>query len=139
MSKDKCVFCKIVDGEMSPDIIYEDKEVLVILDIDWVTKGHSLVIWKDHHINASDLTKDEYSRFSDVLYRTEKALLDVLQKEKSVVLKTGGLIPHFHFHIYPLDSDTPWQEIKDMFDKKVKYQPKDGETEELLSKLKEKL
>lgn len=129
---DDCLFCQIIaEKSISEDTIFEDDKILVMLDQDWVVKGHCLVIWKEHFENASELPIEDFHYFSEVFYKTEKALLEVLGVEKSVVLKSGGLVSHFHFHIYPLKKETSWQRIKDIFDKKLRYQPKAGEKEKL--------
>jgi|GEM_PF-1286250 len=131
-----CVFCKIAQHKIeASDIYYEDDEVMVMLDEDWAVKGHSLVIWKKHHINASDLTTEEFLKFSRVFHAAEKALLESTGKKRALTLKTGGLVSHFHFHIYPVDVDTDWQTIKDIFEKKTKYSPAAGEREALLQEL----
>ena len=46
-----CIFCSIVKGEIPATRIYEDDTVLAILDISQVTKGHTLVIPKQHTEN----------------------------------------------------------------------------------------
>lgn len=119
--------------------IYEDENILVILDQDWAVKGHTLVIWKSHRINASDLAASEFFHFSEIFRKTEKALLEVLNKDRSIILKTGGLVPHFHFHIYPVSSETSWSEIKNMFDKKTRYTPAAVEEKELIRQLRENI
>jgi histidine triad (HIT) family protein len=127
-----CVFCKIARHEIeASDIFYEDDRVLVMLDEDWAVKGHSLVIWKKHHLNASDLTTEEFLHFSSVFRNAEKAVLEITGKKRALTLKTGGLVSHFHFHIYPVDSDTSWETIKDIFEKKMKHSP-DAEEKGLL-------
>lgn len=103
---------------------------------DWVVKGHTLVIWKKHLENASELTLKDFLYFSEIFYKTERTLLKILRMDRSVVLKSGGLVPHFHFHIYPLKKETSWETIKDIFDLKFRYQPKPGEKEELIDNLK---
>ena len=139
MVEQECTFCKIVQKKIPVKPIYEDENTLVILDLDWAIKGHTLVIWKLHHINASDLIETEFKHFSEICRRTEKALLEILNKDRAVIIKTGGLVPHFHFHIYPVSSETSWLEIKDIFDKKVKYNPVEGEETKLIEMLKEKI
>ena len=132
-----CIFCKIIaEKKAAEDTIYEDAKVLVILDMDWAVKGHTLVIWKEHLENASELSVEDFKYFSGIFQRTEKALLNTLGADKSVVLKTGGLVSHFHFHIYPLKKETDWQTIKDIFDKKTRYEPKPREKKELITDLK---
>ena len=118
-----CVFCKIVSHEINDaEVFYEDSDILVMLDADWAVKGHSLVIWKQHHTNASDLSQEEFLEFARIYHKAEQVLLKITNKERVLILKTGGLVSHFHFHIYPVDRETNWQTIKDIFDKKVKYQ-----------------
>lgn len=131
-----CIFCKIIAKGSPDDTIFEDEKILVMLDTDWAVKGHTLVIWKKHFENASELPISDFKYFSEILHKTEKALLEILQVDKSVVLKTGGLVSHFHFHIYPLKKEISWQIIKDIFDKKVRYEAKPGEKEKLISDLK---
>lgn len=60
----------------------------------------------------------------------------MLQMDRSIVLKSGGLVSHFHFHIYPVEKETSWQTIKDIFDKKTRYASKPGEKGEMLAQLK---
>ena len=47
----KDVFCRIIDGEIPSTKVYEDDDVLAILDISQTTKGHTLVIPKKHYDN----------------------------------------------------------------------------------------
>ena len=131
-----CIFCKIIKYKLPADIIYEDNQVIVILDIDDVVKGHTLIIWKKHCRNASDLTSVEYTHFSQIFHLIETKLLKVLQKEKSIVLKTGGLVEHFHFHIYPIGLDTPWEMIQNMFNKRMKYKYINEEKKNFVNKMK---
>lgn len=133
-----CVFCKIIAKGNQKDTIFEDGKVLVMLDVDWAVKGHTLVIWKEHFENASEMSVQDFKYFSEIYHKTERALLNVLRVDKAVVLKSGGLVSHFHFHIYPVKKETGWQTIKDAFDKKIRYYPKAGEKEKLVSDLKEK-
>ena len=45
---DNCIFCKIISGEIPSSKVYEDDKVLAFLDISQATKGHTLVIPKEH-------------------------------------------------------------------------------------------
>lgn len=132
----RCIFCEITTRGNPEDTIFEDEKILVMLDIDWAVKGHTLVIWKEHFENASELPIGDFKYFSETLHKTERALLDVLGVNKSVILKSGGLVSHFHFHIYPLKKETSWQTIKDIFDKKLRYEPKPEEKERMVADLK---
>ena len=118
------------------DLIYQDDDLAVILDADYAVKGHLLVIWKKHANNLSDLSEEEYLRFSKIVHKTEKALLKNLKLDKSIILKSGGLVSHFHFHIYPVRSNIAWDEVKKIFEKKVRYNYKEGEKSELVKHFK---
>ena len=53
-----CVFCMIVDGKIPSKKIYEDNDVLAILDISQATKGHTLVIPKKHYANILEIPNE---------------------------------------------------------------------------------
>lgn len=88
-----------------------------MLDADHVTLGHTLVIWKKHADNFSELKLEDFLHLSRIYYKTEKLLLRILGLDRAVVLKSGGLVSHLHYHIYPLAKSTPWREIDLMFNK----------------------
>ncbi|MFA5985967.1 MAG: HIT family protein [Parcubacteria group bacterium] len=135
-----CFFCKIVDKlKERDDILFEDDHVFVMMDQDDAVKGHVLVVWKDHKLNFSDLTESESKYFSDAVYKVEKELLKELRVGKSIILKSGGLESHFHFHIYPVPENIQWQTVKDIFDKEIQYTFIDGEKEKFIEKMQERL
>ena len=51
MKKDDCIFCKIANGEIPSNTLYEDDSFRVILDLGPATKGHALVMPKEHFGN----------------------------------------------------------------------------------------
>lgn len=137
--KMKCFFCEITDKKKEDEgMLFENDNILIMLDIDWATKGHTLVAWKKHIENCSDLDKKEFAEFSENVRKTEKILLDELQVDKAIILKSGGLYPHLHFHIYPISKETSWDSIKDMFDKKVKYEATKKEKDNFIISLRKK-
>lgn len=104
-----CIFCKIAKGEMPCDKIYEDDKTLAFLDIGPVSKGHTLVIPKEHVDKVYELSVD----YSDALFKTiqkvslaiEKAFgcdFNVLNNNGD---KAGQLVKHVHFHIIPRRGD----------------------------------
>lgn len=99
-------------------VVFENETTLVMIDSDWVVLGHVLIFWKKHVENISDLTSDEYQNFSHLVYRTESILKQVLGRKKFVILKSGGFVSHFHFHIYPVDAETTWEQLIAAFEKK---------------------
>ena len=55
MKKDDCIFCKIANGEIPSKTLYEDERFRVILDLGPATKGHALILPKDHFANLFEL------------------------------------------------------------------------------------
>jgi len=54
-----CIFCKIANKEISSKIIAESENSLAFLDAFPLTKGHSLVIPKNHHEKVQNMSKVE--------------------------------------------------------------------------------
>lgn len=58
MTKSDCIFCKLANGEIPTRSIYEDEDFNVILDMNPATKGHALILPKQHADNLYDLPDD---------------------------------------------------------------------------------
>ena len=106
MKNDNCIFCKIANGEIPSRTLYEDERYRVILDMGPATRGHALVLPKEHFENLYEIP-DEWA--AGALAAAKKAA--VLMKDK---LGTDGLnlvqnngaaagqtVMHFHMHIIP--------------------------------------
>ena|SRR3989344_1244674 len=131
-----CVFCKIVNNEIKTDKLFENNDIIVILDIKPATKkgGHCLVIPKKHYELITDV--DDYTLFETVkiIKKVAKALLkfgdglNILQNNKGV---SGQIINHVHFHLIPRFSDDSIR-----IHKWESYKYKDGEMEYVFKKIK---
>lgn len=55
MREESCIFCKIAAGEIPSKTLYEDEEFRVILDLGPATKGHALILPKDHYRDLFEL------------------------------------------------------------------------------------
>ena len=106
-----CIFCAIANHEIPSSIVYEDEEVMAFLDISQVTKGHTLVIPKQH---VSDLLACEPKTLTKVIQtaqllgnRIMKATgaqgMNVLSNVKEAA---GQTVPHFHIHLIPRYDET---------------------------------
>ena len=51
MKKEDCIFCKIANGEIPSKTLYEDEDFRVILDLGPATRGHALILPKEHAAN----------------------------------------------------------------------------------------
>ena len=66
-----CIFCKIASGTIPCNKVYEDEKTLAFLDINPVSKGHTLVIPKEHAEKIYDLSKENI----DAVMQTVKKII----------------------------------------------------------------
>lgn len=105
--KDKdCIFCKIIDREIPSKIIFESNLNLAFLDIFPISRGHSIVIPKNHYTNLEDIPDDKLSE----LFKSVKQIAIIIHKKLKIdgynILQNnykaaGQDIKHFHVHIIP--------------------------------------
>ncbi len=108
LQKQNCPFCKIIKGEIPSKKVYEDDEILAILDINPVSKGHILVMPKEH-VPILPLVQPPIFK---KLFATTQLLANAAKKATmssgvTVFVANGGVAgqqsPHFLFHIIPCD------------------------------------
>jgi histidine triad (HIT) family protein len=104
--KDDCIFCKIADGEIPCMKVYEDAELLAFLDISPASKGHTLVITKEHFDNFLQVPKDLLGRAYSLAQRIGQVQVAVFHAEGvNVITNVGEIagqsIKHFHIHVIP--------------------------------------
>lgn len=62
MRDKECIFCKIANGDIPSKELYEDDEFKVILDLGPATRGHALILPKNHYANLYELPDGEASK-----------------------------------------------------------------------------
>jgi histidine triad (HIT) family protein len=101
-----CIFCKIAQGELPSEKIYEDDKVLAFLDINPVNNGHTLLITKDHYENFLSLPDDLMS----YVFKKAKLIAQAVSKGTdsdgfNLGINNGSaagqMIFHCHLHIIP--------------------------------------
>ena len=110
--------CPLCADLSSLDIAYEDDQVAVVVHADWAVRGHVMVVWKTHVENVSDLSADEWTRLSHAYRRTERALLDLTQADRAIIMKLGLATPHLHMHIYPVSAALSRADVMEIIDAK---------------------
>lgn len=101
-----CIFCKIVKKEIPASIVYEDEQVLAFLDISQVTKGHTLVIPKQHYANFLECDPEVLCHLMQVAQKLAQQIvantnalgMNILSNVHEVA---GQSVPHFHLHLIP--------------------------------------
>ncbi len=104
MSTEKTLFQKIIDREISAEIIYEDEQYIAILDIFPKNPGHTLLITKEPYPWVYDVP-----HFGDYFEKAKEIALHLQKKLDATYIsfQTFGIeIPHAHIHIVPYYSET---------------------------------
>ncbi len=101
-----CIFCKIVDGSIPSSKLYEDENMIILLDISQVTKGHALVIPKKHYDSFLDCDQEILKKMICKAQDFANHMMDTLQCKGINLLSNanevaGQSVPHFHLHLIP--------------------------------------
>jgi histidine triad (HIT) family protein len=120
-SKDDCIFCAIVDGDIPSRTVYEDEAVLAFLDANPLAPGHTLVIPKDHYERVQDLPGEVAGRVfaaaSDLVDPVEAAVdADATTVAFNNGEAAGQEVPHAHGHVVPRFDDDGAGPIHSLFD-----------------------
>ena len=65
MKEKDCIFCKIAAGEIPSATLYEDDDFRVILDLESASKGHALILPKEHYHNLYDIDEGSSCKSDD--------------------------------------------------------------------------
>lgn len=104
-----CIFCSIVKGDIPSYKIYEDDYLIAILDISQATKGHTIIISKEHIKNIYEMNEEMASHIFKVLPKISNAIKDAFDPiGLNIVVNTDKPLQsvfHFHMHIIPRYED----------------------------------
>ncbi len=101
---DNCLFCKITRKEVPAKILYEDDDILVMLDAYPDTDGHTLIIPKKHYEDIYEVPNDILIKMFDAARKETKNLMFKLDKSALTMLFNYGdaqAIKHIHLHLLP--------------------------------------
>lgn len=106
MKKDNCIFCKIANGEIPSNTVYEDKNFRVILDLGPATRGHALLIPKEHADNLHELPEELAAEVLPAAKKVAAAMRKKLQCDGLNLVQNNGetagqTVMHFHLHMIP--------------------------------------
>ena len=104
--KQQCLFCQISGGKVESRKVYEDDEILAILDINPASKGHTLVLPKEHYQILAQIPDDLASKLFNVTNKLAAILFDVVKAEGTNIFIANGQAagqksPHAVIHIIP--------------------------------------
>lgn len=100
------IFTKIVQGELPAVKVYEDEETLAFMDINPVSRGHTLVICKEEHVGLLDMPPELAATVAKVTQRVARAIMDGIKPDGFKIWQNNGsaagqIVFHYHNHIIP--------------------------------------
>ena len=113
-----CIFCKIAKKEIPSKLIIESKNSMAFLDAFPVSRGHTLVIPKNHYEKVQDMREED----SVDLFNTVQNIITKIDKITGSTLvaihngrDSGQEIPHVHVHLIPRQSNDLAGPVHSMF------------------------
>lgn len=136
MVKEDCIFCKIAAGEIPSRTVYEDESFRAILDISPASKGHAIILPKNHAANIYELPEEDAAGIFVTAKKVAGAIKKATNCEGLNILQNNGELAgqtvfHLHVHVIPRYQDD-----------KVKFswgqgKPSDKELDEIAAGIRE--
>jgi histidine triad (HIT) family protein len=122
-----CIFCRIAGGEIPSSTIYEDEDFRVILDLGPASKGHALILPKEHYRDLCELDPTIAAKVLPLAGRLGAAMKQALGCSGFNVVQNNGedagqTVFHFHVHVIPRYKDGA---------KIVAWEPQEADPEQL--------
>lgn len=101
-----CIFCAIVAGDLPSQQIAETQRALAFMDINPATRGHSLVIPKNHAADLMEIDPQDLAACADLARDISRRALDRLEADGVNLVNACGAaawqtVFHFHIHVVP--------------------------------------
>jgi histidine triad (HIT) family protein len=108
-----CVFCRIIGGEEMVSLVHEDNRTLAFLDIQPMSRGHTLIVTKDHYETLFDLPEELAAHCLAVARRIAPGIQRAMKADAINIFsangKAGGQdVLHFHLHLIPVREGEPF-------------------------------
>jgi len=106
MRKDDCIFCRLANGDIPTNALYEDDIVKAIFDLSPASMGHIIIMPKEHFDNLYSIDEETAAHVFKVATRLAKAIKEALNCDGMNILQNneeiaGQTVFHFHMHIIP--------------------------------------
>lgn len=106
MRDDNCIFCKLALGEIPTNSIYEDERFRVILDAAPASKGHALILPKEHYANLYEIDTELAGEAMKLAKKLAVHMTEVLKCDGFNLVQNNGEVAgqtvfHFHLHLIP--------------------------------------
>jgi histidine triad (HIT) family protein len=112
MADPDCLFCKIVAGELPATIVAEDERTVAFMDINPGTRGHLLVVPREHATDLLDIGPEDLAAVGQAGQRMARRVKDRLGADGVNLINSCGAaawqtVFHFHLHVIPRYEDDP--------------------------------
>jgi len=123
----QCIFCSIVDGSIQSYKVDENKKAIAILEINPISKGHTIIVPKEHISDTKKLSKDILSFAGKVAKKIKTKL-----KSKEIEISPQKIFEHAIINVLPVYKDETMNserhqtkpeellELQNLFEKKSK-------------------
>ena len=127
MKDTNCIFCKIANGEIPSKTLYEDDKFRVILDLGPASKGHALILPKEHYADLYELPEETAGEVMKLAKKMAAPMTQRLGCEGFNLVQNNGELAgqtvfHFHMHLIPRYRDDG---------QKIGWKPQEATQEEL--------
>lgn len=101
---EECIFCKLANGDISTDMVYEDDQIAAFRDADPQAPVHILMVPKKHIASLDELTVDDKALMGHMMLKIKDiAEQEGLENGYRTVINTGEdgqqTVKHLHIHI----------------------------------------
>jgi histidine triad (HIT) family protein len=122
-----CIFCGIVAGDVPGQIIDSDEHTVAFMDINPATRGHALVVPRQHSVDLMDISDEDLERTMLAARRLAQRIDEVLKPDGFNLLNScrsaaWQTVFHFHIHVIPRYHEDPL---------KLPWEPGPGDEEEV--------
>lgn len=106
MKDEKCIFCKIIAGGIPSRTIYEDDDFKVILDAGPASRGHALILPKEHCANVFEIEEELLAKAAKLSKKLAAHMMEILHCDGINLLQNNGeaagqTVFHYHMHLIP--------------------------------------
>ncbi|MBR4529054.1 MAG: HIT family protein [Lachnospiraceae bacterium] len=110
MIKDDCIFCKLANGVFPTNTVYEDAHFRAILDNGPATKGHTLILPKEHYDDLFALPPETAAEAMKLAKKLAAHLKETLSADGINIVQNNGAaagqtVMHYHLHVIPRYED----------------------------------
>jgi histidine triad (HIT) family protein len=122
-----CIFCQIVAGGLPAQIIAQDERTIAFMDINPATRGHALVIPRQHATDLTDIPAEDLQAVILAAQALARRMFDRLNPDGVNLINScrqaaWQTVFHFHMHVIPRYRDDPL---------KLPWTPAPGDAEEI--------